>query len=72
MVKKDVIELEGIVLEVLFNVMFKVKLENGYEILCYIFGKLRMNFIRIFEGDKVNVEFFLYDFIRGRIIWCKK
>lgn len=67
MAKKDVIELEGTVSEALPNAMFKVKLENGHEILCHISGKLRMNFIRILEGDKVNVELSPYDLTRGRI-----
>lgn len=73
MAKKDVIELEGTVSEALPNAMFKVKLENGHdEILCHISGKLRMNFIRILEGDKVNVELSPYDLTRGRITWRKK
>ena len=72
MAKKDVIELEGTVTEALPNAMFKVKLENGHEILCNISGKLRMNFIRILEGDKVNVELSPYDLTRGRITWRKK
>lgn len=72
MAKKDVIELEGTVSEALPNAMFKVKLENGHEILCRISGKLRMNFIRILEGDKVNVELSPYDLTRGRITWRKK
>ena len=50
----------------------EVKLENGHEILCHISGKLRMNFIRILEGDKVNVELSPYDLTRGRITWRKK
>ena len=72
MAKKDVIELEGTVVEALPNAMFKVKLENGHEILCHISGKLRMNFIRILEGDKVNVELSPYDLSKGRIIWRDK
>ena len=72
MAKKDVIELEGTVVEALPNAMFKVKLENGHEILCHISGKLRMNFIRILEGDKVNVELYPYDLTIGRITWLKK
>ena len=72
MAKKDVIELEGTVVEALPNAMFKVKLENGHEILSYISGKLRMKFIRILEGDKVNVELSPYDLTRGRITWRKK
>ena len=67
MAKKDVIELEGTVVEALPNAMFKVKLENGHEILCHISGKLRMNFIRMLEGDKVNVERSAYDLTRGKM-----
>ena len=52
--------------------MFKVKLENGHEILCHISGKLRMNFIRILPGDKVTVELSPYDLTRGRITWRAK
>ncbi|MBT2158593.1 translation initiation factor IF-1 [Clostridioides difficile] len=64
-------ELEGTVSEALPNAMFKVKLENGHEILCHISGKLRMNFIRILEGDKVNVELSPYDLTRGRITYVR-
>lgn len=52
--------------------MFKVELENGYEILVYVSGKIRMNYICILFGDKVIVEMFLYDLICGRIIYCYK
>ena len=72
MSKSDVIEVEGTVVDALPNAIFKVKLENGHEILCHISGKLRMNFIRILEGDKVNVELSPYDLTRGRITWRKK
>ena len=72
MSKEDVIEVEGTVIETLPNTNFKVQLENGHEILCHISGKLRMNFIRILEGDKVNVELSPYDLTRGRITWRKK
>ena len=72
MAKKDVIEFEGTVTENLPNAMFKVKLENGHEVLCHLSGKLRMNFIRILEGDKVNVELSPYDLTRGRITWRNK
>ena len=70
--EKDVIEFEGTVIENLPNAMFKVRLENGHEVLCHLSGKLRMNFIRILEGDKVNVELSPYDLTRGRITWRKK
>jgi len=72
MSKKDVIELEGTVLEALPNAMFKVELENGHEILAHISGKLRMNYIRILPGDKVTVELSPYDLSKGRITWRKK
>lgn len=72
MSKKDVIEVEGTVSEALPNAMFKVKLENGHEILAHISGKLRMNFIRILPGDKVTIELSPYDLTRGRITWRNK
>ncbi|MBS4537332.1 translation initiation factor IF-1 [Clostridium sp. D2Q-11] len=72
MSKKDVIEVEGTVIETLPNAMFKVELENGHEILAHISGKLRMNFIRILPGDKVTIELSPYDLSRGRITWRKK
>ena len=55
MSKEDVIEVEGIVSESLPNTMFKVKLENGHEVLAHISGKLRMNYIKILPGDKVRI-----------------
>ena len=69
MAKEDIIEVEGIVSDVLPNAMFKVKLENGHEVLAHISGKIRMNYIRILPGDKVKVELSPYDLTRGRIIW---
>jgi len=52
--------------------MFIVKLENGYQILAHISGKIRMNFIRILPGDRVKVELSPYDLTRGRITWRDK
>lgn len=72
MSKKDVIELEGTILDALPNAMFKVKLENDHEIIAHISGKLRMHFIRILPGDKVTVELSPYDLTKGRITWRKK
>ncbi|MFO8068918.1 translation initiation factor IF-1 [Alkalibacterium sp. f15] len=69
MVKDDVIEIEGKVLETLPNAMFKVELENGHEILAHVSGKIRMNYIRILPGDKVTVEMSPYDLTRGRITY---
>lgn len=72
MVKEDVIEVEGVVVDALPNTHFKVELENGHIILAHISGKLRMNYIRILPGDKVTVELSPYDLTRGRITWRKK
>ena len=69
---KDVIELQGTVVESLPNAMFKVELENGYTILAHISGKIRMNFIKILPGDKVTLELSPYDLSKGRIIWRDK
>ncbi|MBQ1733928.1 MAG: translation initiation factor IF-1 [Lachnospiraceae bacterium] len=72
MSKTDVIEIEGTVTEKLPNTMFRVKLENGHEVLAHISGKLRQNFIKILPGDTVTLELSPYDLSKGRIIWRKK
>ena len=72
MSKEDVIEFEGTVLETLPNAMFKVELPNGHVVLAHISGKLRMNFIKILQGDKVTVEMSPYDLTKGRITWRSK
>ena len=69
---KDVIELEGTILEAMQNAMFRVKLENDHEILAHISGKIRKNFIRILPGDRVKVEMTPYDLSRGRITFRLK
>ena len=69
---KDVIEIEGTILESMPNAMFRVQLENGHEILAHISGKIRKNFIRILPGDKVKVEMTPYDLTRGRITYRLK
>ena len=66
---KDVIEVEGLVVENLPNAMFKVELENGHIILTHVSGKIRMNYIRILPGDKVTVEMSPYDLTKGRITY---
>ena len=58
---------EGVVLELLPNAMFKVKLENDHEILAHSSGKMRKNRIRVLAGDKVTVEMTPYDLTKGRI-----
>ena len=72
MVKSDMIEVEGVVVESLPNTTFQVDIGNGHTILAHISGKLRMNFIRILPGDKVTVEMSPYDLTRGRITWRSK
>jgi translation initiation factor IF-1 len=72
MAKEDVIEVEGKVVDALPNAIFKVRLENGHEILAHISGKLRMNYIRILPGDTVTVELSPYDLTKGRITWRNK
>ena len=72
MSKNDVIELEGTVVEALPNAMFQVEMPNGHRIMAHISGKMRMNFIRIYEGDKVTIELSPYDLTRGRITWRSK
>ncbi|MBX5483176.1 MAG: translation initiation factor IF-1 [Myxococcaceae bacterium] len=72
MPKDDAIEVEGTVTEPLPNAMFRVKLDNGHEVLAHISGKMRMHFIRILPGDKVKVELSPYDLSRGRITYRAK
>ena len=69
---KDVIEIEGVILESMPNAMFRVKLENDHEILAHISGKIRKNFIRILPGDRVKVEMTPYDLTKGRITFRLK
>lgn len=72
MAKQDVIEIEGEVIDTLPNAQFKVKLENGHEILAHVSGKIRMHYIRILPGDRVTVEISPYDLTRGRITFRHK
>ena len=67
MSKSSNIEVEGVVLESLSNSNFKVRLENGCEIICFLSGKMRMHYIRVIPGDKVMVEMGPYDLTKGRI-----
>ena len=70
--KKDVIEVEGKVIEALPNAMFQVELEKGHKVLATVSGKIRLNFIRILPGDRVLVELSPYDLTRGRITYRYK
>ena len=72
MSKTDVIEAEGIVTEAYPNAVFEVQLSNGYKVKAHVSGKMRMNYIRIYPGDKVTVELSPYDLTRGRITWRSK
>jgi translation initiation factor IF-1 len=72
MAKKDAIEVEGKVVELLPNTMFRVALPNGHQILAHISGKMRLHFIRILPGDKVLLEMSPYDLTKGRITFRQK
>ena len=72
MAKQEAIKVDGTISEILPNTNFKVKLENGHEILAHISGKMRMNYIRILQGDKVTVELSPYDLTKGRITYRYK
>lgn len=69
MPKEERLEFEGTVIEALPNAMFRVRIENGHEILAYVSGKMRTRFIRILPGDKVKVELSTYDLTKGRITY---
>jgi translation initiation factor IF-1 len=72
MPKKQMIELEGHILETLPNAMFRVKLENDHVVLAHISGKMRMHYIKLLPGDKVKIELSPYDLSRGRITYRYK
>jgi len=67
--KDDALQVEGTIVEALPNVMFRIDLENGHNILGHISGKMRKHYIRILPGDKVTVELSPYDLTRGRIVY---
>jgi translation initiation factor IF-1 len=72
MAKQDLIKLDGTISEALSNAMFRVRLENGHEIIAHISGKMRMHYIKILPGDKVAVEMSPYDLTKGRITYRYK
>ncbi|MAA92319.1 MAG: translation initiation factor IF-1 [Gammaproteobacteria bacterium] len=72
MAGKDTIEMQGVVMEVLPNTVFRVKLENDHVITAHISGRMRKNYIRILNGDKVTVEMSPYDLSKGRITFRSK
>ena len=72
MSKQDAIKQDGTITEALSNAMSRVKLQNGHEIIATISGKMRMHYIRILPGDRVQVEMSPYDLTRGRISYRYK
>ncbi|MAQ43771.1 MAG: translation initiation factor IF-1 [Candidatus Marinimicrobia bacterium] len=72
MAKEPNIEVDGIILETLPNAMFRVKLDNGHELIAHISGKMRMNYIKILPNDKVKLELSPYDLSKGRITYRYK
>mgnify|MGYP003574019942 CR=1 FL=1 len=72
MAKQELIRADGIIQETLPNTQFLVKLDNGHTLLAHISGKMRMNFIKILQGDKVTVELSPYDLSKGRIVYRYK
>ena len=69
MPKEELLEFEGVVSELLTNATFRVKLQNGHEIIAHTAGKMRKNRIRVLTGDKVMVEMTPYDLTKGRITY---
>ncbi|MBI4546836.1 MAG: translation initiation factor IF-1 [Ignavibacteriae bacterium] len=72
MAKQGPITMDGVITETLPNAMFRVKLDNGHEVLAVISGKMRMHYIKILVGDKVTVELSPYDLSKGRITYRYK
>lgn len=68
MAKEELIEFEGVVLELLPNAMFRIRLDNNHEILGHTSGRMRKNRIRVLVGDRVTVEMTPYDLSKGRVI----
>lgn len=64
---KEIVKLEGEVVELLPSTMFRVKLENGHVVLSHISGKMRIHFIKLMPGDRVELEMSPYDLTKGRI-----
>ncbi|MFN7139381.1 MAG: translation initiation factor IF-1 [Limisphaerales bacterium] len=72
MPREDAIEVEGSVVDVLPNMMFRVALANGHRVLAHLSGKMRLNFVRIAAGDKVTLEMSPYDLSKGCIVYREK
>jgi len=72
MAKEDLLESEGVVADVLPDGRFRVRLDNGREIIAYTAGRMRKNRIRTLAGDRVTVEMTPYDLDKGRVIFRHK
>lgn len=70
--EEDKIQVDGLVVEALPGTQFRVKLDNGHEVLAYLAGRMRKYYIRILLGDRVRVEMSPYDLTRGRIVYRAK
>ena len=66
---KELVKVEGVVEETLPNTTFRVRLDNGHEILAHISGRMRVNYIRLLTGDRVLIEMSPYDLTKGRIVY---
>lgn len=69
MAKEELIEMNGVVVEVLPDQRFRVDLDNGHKLVAYSAGRMKKNFIRILAGDKVTLELSPYDLSKGRIVF---
>lgn len=72
MSKEDLINMDGIVEEILPNAMFRVKLDQGALILAHISGRMRQNKIQILQGDRVKIEMSPYDLTKGRVVYRER
>ncbi len=72
MPKEDTIKIEGTVEELLSNMTFRVRLENGMDVHAHLCGKMRMRNIRVLVGDRVSVEMSPYDLSKARIVYRQK
>lgn len=70
--KEEKIEAEGVVSEALPNAMFRIKLDDGREVLCHLSGKMRIHYIKVMPGDRVKIEMTTYDEKRGRVVYRYK
>lgn len=72
MAREDLIEVQGVVVDTLPGTLFRVRLDNGHEVMAHLSGKLRQHYIKILTGDHVTLELSPYDLTKGRITWRSK